>query len=41
MSVAIHRKVVVVVTWKTSPGSRGPVESHSVDDEVGSEPSVV
>ena len=41
MSVAIHRKVVVVLTTNDCPGSRGPVESHSVEDDVGFEPSVV
>ena len=41
MSVALHRNVVVVVRWNTSPGSRGPVESHAGDDAVGLEPSVV
>jgi hypothetical protein len=41
MSVARHLNVVVVVTWKTSPGSRGPVASHSVDELVGADPSVV
>ena len=35
MSVAVHLKVVVSVRWKTWPGSRGPVESHSGDDAVG------
>ncbi len=41
MSFAIHLNVVVSVMWNTSPGSRGPVESHSGDDSVGFDPSVV
>src|SRR5919199_1586174 len=41
MSVAIHRNVVVCVRWNVSPGSRGPVESHSFDAAVGLEPSIV
>ena len=41
MSVAIHRNVVVSVRWKTSPGSRGPVESQSGELSVGFDPSVV
>jgi hypothetical protein len=41
MSVASHRNVVVVEMWNTWPGSRGPVESHARDDDVGVEPSIV
>ena len=41
MSVAIHLNVVVDETTKDCPGSRGPVESQSVDELVGFEPSVV
>ena len=41
MSVARHRKVVVLSTWNVSPGSRGPVESHSVELAFGADPSVV
>jgi hypothetical protein len=41
MSFAIHLNVVVLVTWNTWPGSRGPVESHSDDDSVGFDPSMV
>ena len=41
MSVASHLNVVVWVMWNTSPGSRGPVESHSVDVAFGADPSVV
>ena len=41
MSVASHLNVVVVLTTKDWPGSRGPVESQSVDVEVGFDPSVV
>ena len=41
MSVAIHLNVVVLVRWNVSPGSRGPVESHSADWLLGRDPSVV
>ena len=41
MSFASHLNLVVLVMWKTSPGSRGPVESQSGDDSVGFDPSVV
>ena len=41
MSSASHRNVVVSVRWKTCPGSRGPVESHSGELLVGRDPSVV
>ena len=41
MSSARHRNVVVSSTWKTSPGSRGPVASHCGDCSVGRDPSVV
>ena len=41
MSVASHRKVVVELTTKDWPGSRGPVESHSVEVLFGADPSVV
>ena len=41
MSVASHLKVVVELTTKDWPGSRGPVESQSVDELVGFEPSIV
>ena len=41
MSVASHLNVVVLVMWNTSPGSRGPVESHSGDVAFGVDPSVV
>ena len=41
MSAASHLKVVVELTTKDWPGSRGPVESQSVDELVGFEPSVV
>ena len=41
MSVASQRNSVVVVTTNDWPGSRGPVESHSVDVLLGFEPSVV
>lgn len=41
MSSARHLNVVVRVTWKTSPGSRGPVESQSRERDVGRDPFVV
>jgi hypothetical protein len=41
MSVASQRNSVVVVTTKLWPGSRGPVESQSVDVLLGFDPSVV
>ena len=41
MSVASHRNSVVVVTTNDWPGSRGPVESHSVEVLFGFDPSVV
>ena len=41
MSVARHRNVVVLVMWKTWPGSRGPVESQAVELSVGVAPLVV
>ena len=41
MSVAIQRNVVVLVRWNVCPGSRGPVESHSGELDVGLRPSIV
>ena len=41
MSVASQRNSVVVVTTNDWPGSRGPVESHSVEVLSGFDPSVV
>ena len=41
MSVASQRNSVVVVTTNDWPGSRGPVESQSVDVFEGFDPSVV
>jgi hypothetical protein len=41
MSVAVQRNLVMLVRWKTSPGSRGPVESHVGKLDVGLEPSIV
>ncbi len=41
MSVASQRNSVVVVTTNDWPGSRGPVESQSVEVLLGFEPSVV
>ena len=41
MSSARHLIVVVSSRWNTSPGSRGPVESHSADCSVGFDPSIV
>ena len=38
---SIHRTVGVSVRWNTSPGSRGPVESHTGEFSVGFEPFVV
>ena len=40
MSSARQRNTVVSSTWKTSPGSRGPVESHSAELSVGQQQRV-